>query len=356
MATIQRYVNTASAGGDGTTNGTAGATAAFASLSAAIAAISPTAADDVIIDCCGTAADTTSVTVNFATAPASIIIRGNRSDAAGFYDGASLISTSHYRLAPVGAVNVLTISENNTTVDGIQIIASGGANRAAVIAGSLCTIRKCRMRANTCDYGIGQATDWVITGTYTFENNLIVGFNVDQLGIRVTGHANPTMNIYHNTLYGDGSSTGIRLVQANGAGTPTFNIKGNASANSGTGNDYDASAMLEDGATVNLADNAFSEAAGTSGEIVLGTTTDAWTSPGTGESADFTVKNTSSSLYSAVNPTLLTSDITDATRDGANHDVGAFELEITGDEQNAITGSSLTGAQTSPGNTHSVAL
>lgn len=39
MATIVRYVNTASSGGDGTTNGTSGGTAAYASLSAAEAAL-----------------------------------------------------------------------------------------------------------------------------------------------------------------------------------------------------------------------------------------------------------------------------------------------------------------------------
>jgi hypothetical protein len=358
MATIQRYVNTASVGGDGTTNGTAGATAAFASLSSAEANISPTGADDVIIDCCGTAADSTAVTVDFATTPASTLIQGNRSDGAGFYNGTSTISTSHYRLTSGASTNTLTISEPGVTIDGIQIIGSGGAAFSCLrphtaVSG---TIKNCRVLASGVDYCIGRGTSWLQGGTHTFENNVLVGYSVDGFGIRVDTNFSPTVNLYHNTIYGDGSSTGIRLVQANGAGAPTYNIKGNAVANNGTGNDYDASAMVEDGATVNLGDNAFSEAAGTSGEIVLGVTTDAWTSPGTSEAAVFTVKNTSSSLYNAVNPTLLSTDITAATRDGTNHDVGAFELEITGDEQEAIIGSASTGAQTAPGVNSSVPL
>jgi hypothetical protein len=357
MATIQRYVNTASAGGDGTTNGTAGGTAAYASLSSAEANISPTGSDDVIIDCCGTAADTTSVAVDFATTPATTTIRGNRSEGDGFYDGAALISSSHYRLETGAGVNALAINETGVTVDGIQITAAGGANFSAIrpsIDGG--TVRKCRIRLNGCDYGIGQSTAWITSGTHTFENNLVVGSTVDGINVGVATHFSPTVNVYHNTVYGDGSSIGIRVVQANGAGTPTFNIKGNAVANNGSGDDYNASAMTEDGATVNITDNAFSEAHGTSGEIVLGVTTDAWTSPGTSAAADFTVKNTSSSLYNAVNPTLLSTDITDYTRDGTNHDVGAFELEITGDEQEAITGSASTGAQTAPGVNSSVPL
>jgi hypothetical protein len=327
MATIQRYVNTASSGGDGTTNGTAGGTAAFASLSAAIAAISPGASDDVIIDCCGASTDAASVNIAFGTAPASILIRGNRSDPAGFYSGNLTISTSHYRIEAAGAVSQITVSEANTTIDGIQIIAGGGANRAAIVPASPgCTVRKCRMLGNGCDFGLGQNSDWVVGGTYRFENNLIVGFNVEQIALRVAIHTSPTVHCYNNTLYGEGSSIGIKLSQFDGSGSGTYNIKGNASANSGSGSDYDASGFAEAGATVNLDNNAFAEAAGTSGEIALGTPSSAWTSPGTGASNDFSIKDTNSSLYNAVNPVLVATDINDVARGGSDHDVGAFAI------------------------------
>jgi hypothetical protein len=60
---IVRYVNTAStAGGDGTTNGTAGATRAYASLREALTAQPGTLLDQTTIYCEGTAADTLSCT------------------------------------------------------------------------------------------------------------------------------------------------------------------------------------------------------------------------------------------------------------------------------------------------------
>ena len=65
MAVITRYVNTASAGGDGTTNAESGATAAYASLNAWEAAEATdlvTAGDSHIVYCStgsGPAPDTT---------------------------------------------------------------------------------------------------------------------------------------------------------------------------------------------------------------------------------------------------------------------------------------------------------
>jgi hypothetical protein len=62
MAALTRYVNTASsAGGDGTTNGTAGATRAYATLLEAVNALPATLTDQYTIYCQGSAADTSSV-------------------------------------------------------------------------------------------------------------------------------------------------------------------------------------------------------------------------------------------------------------------------------------------------------
>ena len=58
--TITAYVNTASSGGDGTTNNTSGATAAYASLNACLSARAKdlvTADEILLVKCTGSAAD-----------------------------------------------------------------------------------------------------------------------------------------------------------------------------------------------------------------------------------------------------------------------------------------------------------
>ena len=134
MATVQRYLNTAStAGGDGTTNATSGGTRAFASQSEAEANMGGSATDDYILDCCGSTADTTAVIIDFPTnlTTGTFLVRGNRSDPAGFYNGNLVISTSHYYLSQSSAFYCIRIQEANVTIDGIQVgqgRSSGGVN------------------------------------------------------------------------------------------------------------------------------------------------------------------------------------------------------------------------------------
>jgi hypothetical protein len=347
MATVQRYINTASAGGNGTTNGTAGATAAYASLSSweANTGAANLATDDHIVDCCGTAADTTGVTLDFAVniTSGSITIRGNRGDAAGFYDGNALISTSHYRLA-VGNVQIcLTWAETNITIDGIQLehgrsAASNFASAILPASSSAFTVRNNRVRnTSSTYYGIG--TSAVLSGSETrnIENNLVVGFNEHGINCRTGQFHGPTWNVLHNTVYGDGSSDGIYLHSVAGASSLVTNVKGNAIANSGARADINTSTNAA--GTTNFADNATEQFdLGTTGEIDIGLPADAWTSPGTAQSSDFSVKNTSSALYQVVNPTLLTEDITEYTRDGTNHDAGCFELVVAAGTTGPLVG------------------
>jgi hypothetical protein len=332
VATVQRYVNTASSGGDGTTNATSGSTAAYASLSSWEANSGGSATDDYVVDCCGTAADTTAVAIDFAVniTSGTVLVRGNRSDGAGFYDGSAVISTSHYRLDCGNVQHTLNLSEVNITVDGIQVISGHtGANGNAIRIGTGgLTVRNCRvLNGSSCDFGIGSTGSDIGSNNSTrnVENNLVVGFDVVGIDARIANNFNPTFNILHNTVYGDGSAIGIRIVKSGATGAVTFNVKGNACANNGD----DLNVSLGSGSAV-YADNAFAISESTTDEIALGTTTDAWTSPGTSASNDFTVKDTSSTLYNAVNPTLLSTDITGFTRDGTNHDVGAFEYQSTG--------------------------
>jgi hypothetical protein len=345
MATDQRYGNTGSSGGNGTTNATSGANAAYASMSSWEANSGGSATDDYIVDMCGTAADTTAVNVDFAVniTTGSVLVRCNRSDGAGFYTGNLVISTSHYRLDPGNVADALRLSEANCTVDGIQVISGhtvANGNAIRVTAGS--SVVNCRaLNTSSCDYGIGSSGSVIGTNNSArvYTNNLVVGFDVAGIDVRVGANRSPACTVHHNTVYGDGSSVGIRLVAETGSGTPTFSVKGNA---------VDATSCLDVSGvvvgTITYADNALSAAHGTTDEIVLGTTTDAWTSPGTSASSDFSVKNTSSSLYNAVNPTLLSTDITGFTRDGTNHDVGSFEYRSTGYSMTAGSGSyTLTG-------------
>ena len=332
MATVQRYVNTASAGGDGTTNNTSGSTAAYASLASWEANAGGSASDDYIVDCCGTAADTTLVVVDWSpnTTTGSAQIRGNRDDPAGFYDGPLTISTSHYRLTAGNTVNAFRTNESNTTVDGIQLIAAhtsgSGAGMTYTTSGAVSFLNNRLLNTATTNTGIGRDGS-SIGGSVTrrVENNLIVGFNDAQIRLEITSNFSPTHHILHNTCYG--GLWGISVNRGSGSGNPTINVKGNAIAGAST------SSIVEVGTngTVNYADNATEDFdLGTTDEIDLGLTTDAWTDPGPDAGDDFTVKNTSSALYNAVNPTLVTTDITDFTRDGTNHDVGAFEYQAGG--------------------------
>lgn len=105
--TITRYVNTAaSAGGDGTTNGTGGANRAYASLAECIAdelvARPNLVSNDELLHilCCGTSADTTFPQIEGFTTDATryIHVEGNSGDAAGAHYS-TVWSTSHYRVS-----------------------------------------------------------------------------------------------------------------------------------------------------------------------------------------------------------------------------------------------------------------
>lgn len=112
-----RYVNTASSGGDGTTNNTSGGTAAYASLSAGLTDIAADFPDfvssDVQVDvlCTGTTADSTAVTLPTITTDATRFLRIKAQAA----DKASLAgwSTSKYRLSYDAATTITVTAQSN---------------------------------------------------------------------------------------------------------------------------------------------------------------------------------------------------------------------------------------------------
>jgi hypothetical protein len=350
VATVQRYVNTASSGGDGTTNGTAGATAAYASLSSWEANQSPSGTDDLVVDCCGSSADSTAVTLDWATAPASVTVQANASDPAGKYNGADLISTSHYRLVGgAGATTLMCTDVSDYTIDGIQVETSGGSFRAAIgvnapNASKTFTFRNNRVRAAaTTRTGIGMPGSAVGHDSQTFNivNNLIVGFDT---GIELLSQnfRSPTFNIYQNTIYGDGSANLILLNFSNGSGVG--NIKNNCGWNSGASAELSVSGTA--GFTANYDTNAFQDGNGTTNEITLASTAATWTSAGTGQSADFTPVTGSPLLAAGVTGLSITTDINGTTRD-ATPDIGAIEVAAGGGGTDAdvdLTGVGATGS------------
>lgn len=344
---ITKYVNTAGTVGtqDGSTNtsGSSG-TAAFACLDQAIDWINAndaTLSDSYIIECCGTTADTTPVDVNVTSMNGkTILIRGNRSDAAGFYDGDAVISSNHYRLEIASTSRAISVNENDITLDGIQIQYTAAATFRAVISpgNNPLIVRKCRILGiaggGTPYSGIGHenAAGGLSTTIWNIENTLIVGSFVKGIELFNGSFRNPTLKVLNCTIYGP--LTGIRANVASN-GTVTLTFKNNAIANCAT-----ADITIEGSSTItaSYSNNADEDVDGTVATIDIGTITDAWTAPGTSASSQFSVKDTSSSLYNAGTTTgTPTDDITDTARD-TTYDVGAFELIVSGGTPDPVTG------------------
>lgn len=214
MATTTRYVNTAStAGGDGTTNATSGTNRAYATMSAAEAAVQGTinSGDETVVLCCGTAADTTAVTINGSTVNGKLIFRANPDDAAGKYTGNLHWSTSHYRLSRSTAGNTVTISDANVTLDGLQIelTNTGGSGDAAVgfESGSTGTQNLLSLRLRCSDTGGGGVVyAYSSSRTINITNCVISKFITNALYIEATDSA-AVLNVYNNTFTNDFSTS-----------------------------------------------------------------------------------------------------------------------------------------------------
>ena len=121
MATLrQRFVNTASVGGDGTTNATSGANAAYASLSAAEAGEQGnlvTADEYLVINCSGTAADTTAVFWDGYTTDATRYIEIIGDNVGAVWDD------TKYRLeaSASGSVGLFRILDDYVKVRNLQV-------------------------------------------------------------------------------------------------------------------------------------------------------------------------------------------------------------------------------------------
>jgi hypothetical protein len=191
VAEVVRYVNTASSGGDGTTNAESGANAAYASLSAWEAAEQTNLVSDgdwhhvYVSTGSGTAADTSTVNISGWTTGASNYILIEAAD--GDQAVKTSYDTNRYRLECTSSC--LTISEDYVRVDGVQIkltISAGDA--AAIIAGggqitqtnSDIRVSNCRVLGDISGTAGGRGIWWNENingyGNVSVWNTIVTGF------------------------------------------------------------------------------------------------------------------------------------------------------------------------------------
>lgn len=356
MADTIRYVNTGStAGGDGTTNNTTGATRAYASLSEAESSEQGTisSGDRLLIYCDGSTMDSTVVDIAGWTINGELHIIQNNSS----YDGTA---GSGYGIKGADSNNgVIDIDEANVTIDGLEVhMESTGSqythyNQACIKPSSNATdvvIKNCVLWTddnshltkgvyvdqaecsplveNCVAYGFAQAgfygkTDFFpySTQTWTITNCSVYncgsgdgyGGNIGA-GIGATTESGDllTMNIYHCLIHAHASAT-----------APIAETGGDSFANT-FGGDYNIT---------NTADT-------TPGGNDL--TSRTWTtsaSPGAGDwvivenvtagSEDFKLKTSAENDAEGggnSGTTYTTTDIVGTTRPSTDIDIGAFQI------------------------------
>lgn len=358
------YVDTASSGGDGTTRGHSGSTAAFASLYAALNALS--LADDTVLRCAGSTADTTQAQTSDATFNGyTLQIVGDKGeddssaggddgtgfDDDGFYDGALAWSTSHYRLDQSAEFRTFGLWSDNVIVDGIQIGCDrNSAGAAAVdITRHDNGIRNCRIKSLE---GIGinlNSSSFQNYPDFVENNILITDGGTPIYGIklgRASNAANQTTRIYNNLV--DGYDTGIGVADDNTG--DTWEIHNNIEINCGTG-----FAINVSNATVNATYNAGETTAPTghtSNWVQLsGTLTDDLEDPNnaTFSSCDYTPVASGNlddaGLGNSTDSNVPTTDIAGNSRDSSSPDIGPIELQ-SGASTQELTPSLFTNTNT----------
>jgi hypothetical protein len=238
--TVLRYVDTASSGGDGTTEATSGANAAYASLSSWEANAGGDATETYHVKCraSGGAADTTGVTIDFATniTSGAVIVEGNSDHADGRNNGTTFIDDTVYRLVVNG--NCIAPQEANTTLRGLQLdcTTTGTFNSAINLTSARMplTVEYCRVRSVARAVIGFNASNPTTVSALTLRNNILVGTGpggVVDLDSAGTNNAALTWGIDHNTIYASGARPGIRLADLSGAAVQTVNIRNNIVAN-----------------------------------------------------------------------------------------------------------------------------
>jgi hypothetical protein len=334
-ATITRYVNTASSGGDGTTNATSGVNAAYATCQAWETAEQTdldTANNLMEVHFEGSAADTATCTINGWTTSATdyiLMVVDQSVRHAGSW------STSHYRLSVANAT-ALTINEDYVRVEGFQIEKTAvSANDQVGILISAVGTSDIRISNTIIRHASGGANRQAgvqvadAQATVYIWNLIDYGHpNIDTAGnssvsVEVSG---ATVSIYSSTLIGGGRS----ISHATGTTVTCKNVYAHASATGGVA--YEGTGTLTQ--TDCAASDTSSDEAGLD-SIAYDTTQ--FTNV-TGGSEDLHLPAGSALLDVGTDtsgegaPLNFTNDIDGATRvsQGAAWDIGADERAVAG--------------------------
>ena len=242
MATRIRYVNTASSGGDGTTNATSGGTAAYATLAAALAAeaadltgITCDVADEqgntyIALDilCTGTAADTSQAYFNAAgwvtNATHRLRVRLNGTGAGPKWDTGlyRLVSSQGYKAGNVRIGKAMHVTLQDLQVDATDTLDNAPtAVRLEDFAWDLCIVGGFYRQSNTS--GSIDATGAVFrnyaSGAYTLKmRNVAVGAaDYPTVHIGGGGSTSATVLLYNCTIVERGATGRSLLLDENGA-------------------------------------------------------------------------------------------------------------------------------------------
>jgi hypothetical protein len=211
MATITRYVNSGSAGGDGTTNGTSGATAAYKTLTAAIIAqaqdLTDAGGDILIIEVTGSTTEPSFVDIDGYTTGAAnyILIRG--------YNGVRAT------IAGGNATYLIINRENYVRFEDLDLNGTGntivGKILYAMAAASDVRIARCFIHGASdiaLYFDNGTAGTCQIMNSFFYTNtNYAIQVDVAQ-----------TVNLYNNTIVG--GNRGVRTNNASAVIIATNNI------------------------------------------------------------------------------------------------------------------------------------
>ena len=323
MAEVVRYVNTAStAGGDGTTNNTTGATRAYASSAEWNTAEITNLVldtDNHVLKCCGTAADTAQLNMSGWTMSAvyNFLMEGNPDEADG-WNKTGLYSTSHYRIETVDASNIKAAKDSFSTFRNLQGATSGTGNNNpnVYLKNTVDVLEGCILRQGcTGTKGKGVIGDYApFAGSIS--NNIIYSTDplpeLDSYGISFKGEVSSTGRIYNNTVYG--FREGIYAPLATQVG------KCNNNTVFGCTDDFDMHANWT------LDYNASDDGDGTNAQTLSGTRADDFVDVTT---YDFHPVESgvlpSNGLGSATDSNVPLADIKDVTRSTSAPSIGAIE-------------------------------
>lgn len=336
----------------GTENGNTNATG-WSTLTEAYTDIAATMTGNIIVECSGATALTSTAYLFSKNGGYRVTTRGERGVGDGHYDGTALYSTSHFRISVANNYAIVYLHKTCTT-DGIQVVSNGtdgtgGIYNGGGIPSNLFEVRNCRVVTfeTASTYNVAGVSS--LSGPTTYENNLIYGtFSYSLYTHQVAG----TYSVYNNLCIGSGSAS---LLLVNDLSGNTLNIKNNIFLENeqymnqllGTSplrsyehvwcSTDDADNIDSWVATVNRGYNAYDHraTAANTGDVILRpgiNLADIFNDPynATIASRDFRPK-LSGRLYragvgSGTDSNIPTTDITGASRTSGGTDMGPFEI------------------------------